>query len=495
MATEGASESQTILGRLESIPFSRFHVILLSLVFTAVAFDNMDQVTLSFVIPVYSKEWGLTPAITRIHPAMGIAGTLIGAVVGGIIADRIGRRKTFNSMILVFALTELANGFATSFAYVVAVCFVMGIGVGGSVSIGFSMISEFAPANKRGMMQILTGVVSIGAGYLIASGLAYAAMPILGWRFLFAVGVIPAFLVPLFLKYVPESPRYLIAQGRIGKAIESVRMVEKIAGVEHVPNLTVGPAAPPIDEKAGNPKELWKTKYRVRTTLIWAYGGLWGFFNFSMLIWLPTALKGSFGYSSTSAAFYTSIIDLIAIPIGFATAYLYEKAGRRPILAVYPVVGGIATILLGWFGSQGLLLPATLVVLGVLIYSTGFALAGMFPPYASELYDTKQRASGTGWGVAVSRFTGVVGLLAGGALLATGSGGLLFFAVAGVPAVVAGIAFVALGAETKRRSLEDIVGLGVPSLPQIGSHRGSREGELLKRIAAWRPKTWFRSED
>ena len=74
--------------------------MLLSLLFTAIAFDNMDQVTLSFVIPEYSKEWGLTPAITCVHPAMGIAGTLIGATVGGIIADKMGLSQPFISRYL-----------------------------------------------------------------------------------------------------------------------------------------------------------------------------------------------------------------------------------------------------------------------------------------------------------------------------------------------------------------------------------------------------------
>jgi len=164
-----SQSSHDVLDRLERVRFGRFHVLLLALVFIAVAFDNMDQVTLSFVIPQYSREWGLTPAITRIHPALGIGGTLIGAVIGGMIADRIGRKKTFNVMILVFAITELANGFAQSFAWVVSACFIMGVGVGGAVPIAFSMISEFAPAKRRGIMQILIGVVSIGAGYLIAS--------------------------------------------------------------------------------------------------------------------------------------------------------------------------------------------------------------------------------------------------------------------------------------------------------------------------------------
>ncbi|MCL4518433.1 MAG: MFS transporter, partial [Thaumarchaeota archaeon] len=378
---ESSEASQGILERLETIPFGRFHVILLSLLFTAIAFDNMDQVTMSFVIPEYSKEWGLTPAITRIHPAMGIAGTLIGAIVGGIIADKVGRKRIFNAMVLIFAMTELANGFAPNFAFVVADCFVMGIGVGGAVSIAFSMISEFAPADKRGIMQILTGVISIGAGYIIASGLAYTAMPTLGWRFLFAIGVIPAFLIPFFQKYIPESPRYFLARGKVREAIQSVRMVESIARVDHVANLTLESSVPQREDKMGSAREVLSAKYRARTLLIWAYGGLWGFFNFSLLIWLPTALITKFGYTSSEAAFYTSIVDLVAIPVGFLTAFLYERTGRKPILTAYPIIGGIATILLGWLGGSGLLVPLTLVVLGIVVYSTGFALAGMFPPY------------------------------------------------------------------------------------------------------------------
>jgi len=450
-----ASEQQDLLDRLESLPFSKFHIILVLLVFAAIAFDNMDQVTLSFVIPQYSKEWGLTPAITRIHPVLGIGGTLIGAILGGYIADRIGRRKTFNIMLLVFSITELANGFAQSFLWVIVACFIMGVGVGGAVPIAFSIISEFVPSKQRGIIQILIGVVSIGAGYIIASGLAYIAMPIFGWRFLFTIGVIPAFFIPLMQKYCPESPRYLISKGRFDDAIKSVRMVESVAGVSHIANLTITP--PKDKEKAGSLKEIWGKRYRVKSILIWMYGGLWGFFNFSMLVWLPTVLVTRLGFTPTGAAFYTSEVDFASIPIGFLTAVFFEKVGRKPTLTAYPVVGGVITMLIGWFGTVGRLEPALFILLGTVVYASGFSLAGMFPPYASELYSTDVRASGTGWGVSLSRITGVIGLAFIGGLLASGLKVLSFFTLLGVPLVIAGILMGLIGIETKQKRLEEIV--------------------------------------
>jgi putative MFS transporter len=458
-----SQSSQSVLDRLERVRFGRFHVLLLALVFIAVAFDNMDQVTLSFVIPQYSREWGLTPAITRIHPALGIGGTLVGAVIGGMIADRIGRKKTFNVMILVFAITELANGFAQSFAWVVSACFIMGVGVGGAVPIAFSMISEFAPAKRRGIMQILIGVVSIGAGYLIASSVAYTMMPTLGWRFLFTVGVIPAFLIPFIWKYVPESPRYLLSRGRYEEAIAAVRRVESMShrdGTVALPDAVVdtGNHSRSEAEKMGSVRELWTKSYKARTVLTWVYGGLWGFFNFTFIVWVPTVLTGGLHFASSTAAYSTSIADIASIPIGVLTAMVFERVGRKFTLTLYPIVGGVLAIGMGLAAFEGSLTPILFILLGIVVYSTGLALAGMFPPYASELYGTNVRASGTGWSVAISRVTGVLGLVAGGGLLASGVNPTYFFTVVGIPLVISGVLMAFLGVETKRKTLEEIGG-------------------------------------
>jgi len=175
-----------------------------------------------------------------------------------------------------------------------------------------------------------------------------------------------------------------------------------------------------------------------------------------MLVWLPTFLISRFGYAPHSVAYYTSVVDVAAIPVGFLTAALFERIGRKPTLVIYPIIGGVLTILVGWLGVAGLLEPLLFVVLGVVIYSTGFALAGMFPPYASELYATNVRAGGTGWAVGVSRITGVIGLVVGGELLAAKVDPLTFFSIVGAPLVVAGVLMAVLGVETKKKRLEEI---------------------------------------
>jgi putative MFS transporter len=475
-------DKQDLLERLESLPFGRFHMLLIGLVFGAVAFDNMDQATLSFVIPAYSREWGLTPTITRLNPIMGITGTLIGAVLGGLLADRIGRRKTFNIMILIFAATELVNGFAQSFDWVVTSCFVMGIGVGGAVPVAFSIISEFTPASKRGAVQIITGVVSIGGGYIIASASANAFLDTLGWRFLFGIGVIPAFLVPLMYKFCPESPRYYLKKGRIQQAVESVRRVEQLSGVGHVKELYVNKYSVNTEtETVGGMAKLWSKKFRKVSTLVWLYGALWGFFNFGLLVWLPTILTTHFDYTSHSTAYFTSVVDLAGIPVGFLTAYVFDKLGRKPILMLYSVLSGVAVLLMGLLGVGGALAPALFVAIGFVIYSTGFALAGMFPPYASELYDTDVRATGAGWAVAISRVTGVTSIFVIGGLLSSNVGTPLIFGLLGAPLILAGIVVHMLGLETKGIVLEKIA-------PQMrGTLTIVRCKGLQESAVAWEP--------
>jgi AAHS family 4-hydroxybenzoate transporter-like MFS transporter len=264
----------------------------------------------------------------------------------------------------------------------------------------------------------------------------------------------------LIQKYVPESPRYLIAKARYDDAIESVRKVEEVATAGHVPEITIGPCciSESRGEKSGSVTELWTLRYRVRSLLTWAYGGLWGFFNFSMLVWLPTVLITRIGYAPNSVAYYTSVVDIAAIPVGFLTAAFFERMGRKRTLAVYPIVGGLVTILVGWLGRTGVLDPLLFLVLGIVIYSSGFALAGMFPPYTSELHGTNVRASGTGWAVGISRVTGVLGLVVGGELLAAKVDPLTFFSIVGIPLVAAGVLMAFLGVETKKKRLEEIVG-------------------------------------
>lgn len=462
--SNASSVDLSFLERLERLQFSKFHLILVFLVFIAVAFDNMDVATLSFVIPEYSREWGLTPAFTRIHPIIGIAGTLIGAIAFGMLADRIGRIKTFIWGIIIFALTELVNGFAPlaaeiGFPWVLVNCGIMGVGVGGAVPLAFTIISEYMPARLRGRSVILVGVVSIGVGYLIAAGVAWTLMPLLGWRFLFAVGFAPIALIPFIKRYIPESPRYLASKGRINEALRSVEKVEALSGVDAPEHVTIESMATavgshPAETLSGIPK-LWARRYWKRTALNWFYGGAWGFFNFGFVVWFPSILLMS-GLASSETYFFVAIVDIIAIPFGFLLAVLYDGWGRRPILTLFPILGGASTLLVGIMLAVGISDVLTLAGPVIIVYAMGLSLAGVFPSYAAEVYPTDVRGTGSGWAVGVSRITGVAAIFLGGAWLASDLSPLEILIFLGVPLLSAGIIMAIMGIETKKKMLEEI---------------------------------------
>jgi putative MFS transporter len=129
-----------VISRLEKLPLTKFHWVLIILIWVGIALDFSDQLTLSFVIPEYSKEWGLTPSVTFLNPMLGIVGTVIGAFLFGRLGDSAGRRNLFPATILIFAVTSGLNGFAPrapslGFSWVVINCFVTGhnpgMGLGG----------------------------------------------------------------------------------------------------------------------------------------------------------------------------------------------------------------------------------------------------------------------------------------------------------------------------------------------------------------------------
>lgn len=162
-------------------------------------------------------------AVAGIHPAFGLGGTLIGAIFWGTVGDRIGRLRTLLVTIGIFSATSLINGFAVSFPMVVAVCFVMGFGVGGAVPLAFTMLAEYLPVRYRSRTVVIVGILAITGGYAIASIGAITLLPAFGWRSLFLIGVLPAALIVWMARAIPESPRFLCGKGRYAEAEGIVR--------------------------------------------------------------------------------------------------------------------------------------------------------------------------------------------------------------------------------------------------------------------------------
>lgn len=459
MSSSGISVG-AITARIDRLPLGLFHVALIAAVFTGLAFEYMDQVVLSFVIPRYREEWHLSAQTAAINPMTGLATTFVGALFWGTVADRIGRKRTLMITLGIYAVTMAVNGFAWSFPQLVLTCIVMGFGIGGTIPLGFTLLAECTPARHRGMLMVLVGVLSLVGGYVIASGSAVLLIDAFGWRSLFLVGVAPLALLPLIAWAVPESPRYLLARGRTDEAL---RVVERLERGRKPSGPVLEPSEPGLAEDA--PAEgtvsfrtvgrLWRSGYGRRTAMLWAYAFAFGFFTFGFVTWLPTVLKEA-GFDEPGIHVHATVMDLFAIPSAAVTAYLFFRWSTKGTLVLFPAVAGVAMLALSTLVGTGLLTSASLLIVGGTVFAFGTILLGVFGPYASEVYPTGMRGTGSGWATGMSRFGALTGIPVGGLVL---SSGLPLFAhqiVFGVPLLAAAAIMAAFGVETRGRRLEDL---------------------------------------
>ncbi|MFL5654927.1 MAG: MFS transporter [Ktedonobacteraceae bacterium] len=436
---------------------SSFYQILLLVIFLGTAFDNMDQVTCSFILPMMRMQWNLNYIEGSYMPAFALLGTCIGAIFWGMVADRIGRRKTFMYTILLFSVTNLIQTHAWSYLQFNITCFFMGVGVGGEIPLAFTMLSEFLPARVRTRTELIIGMLAIVIGYAFAAISAHFLLPLAGWKALFYVQALPALLTLIVRFQIPESPRYLLSVGQEAAALKVAAEVKRRTGhydplADSDEGLLVIGSRQPIIEGL---RTLWRSIYLRRTIANWVFGFCIGFFEFGFIIWLPTTLK-NLGYSDAQSVNYPMLINFFAIPSVFLALYLLGKGGSKLILTVYPLVAGILMLVLGSFLPQVASQPVALVLIGGGIFFFGTTLLGIFPPYSSEVYPTEARGTGSGWAAGMTRVGSFLGPLVGGVLLDLGISAQFEIIFFGSFLLIGALVMFAYGVQTHNQALESI---------------------------------------
>ncbi|MBI2172396.1 MAG: MFS transporter [Chloroflexi bacterium] len=461
--TMQASAVINLTERLDRLPLGRFHFLLFALMFASLAFDHLDQVVISFSLPHYREEWGLSVRMASLNPTGGLAGTFIGALIGGMLGDRIGRKRTLLIGLTMFSTGMVLKGLSPNFVVFNIVCWTGALGVGSAIPLTFTLLAEYAPAKYRGTVLVTMGIMAIIVGYLIASLGALFLLPAFGWRALFLMGSSSYLIVILLAAFVPESPRFLLAKGKLAEAVHVVRRVEGHRAPAH----EIGGAAI-LGEGASEPQEageggltltgfgqLWKRAYRRRTFMLWAYAFSFGFFTFGFLSWLPSVLKFA-GLTDHEIGLYTTLMDLTAIPTAVLTAFLFFRWSTKGLLVLYPTLSGTAMILLAALLWSGQMTAALVISVGAVIFFFGTILLGIFGPYAAEVYPTEVRGTGSGWATGFSRFGAFLAIPLGGLFLGSGLPLFTHQLIFGIPLLLAAVVMMALGIETRRQRLEDI---------------------------------------
>ncbi len=412
--------SLDLRSEIERLPFGRTHCVLVILLAVATLFDGYDVFVPAYVIPYTVRAWRLLPSEAGLLVSSGLVGFMIGALLNGAFADRIGRKPVLASALLLAALGNLANAtWVDSYTRFLAVRLVTGIGLGVILPLAVTLTSELAP---RRIANVLLGWVmagwSIGGVAAALAGIALA--PSLGWHALFGVGVLAAPLAALVVVILPESPRFLAMQGRRDEARTMLARLASVAPIQYAgTELTVREDA----EHAGSFVQLLTPDLKGRTLIVWACSGSSLFAIFGLSSWTPeimfergAALEASFALGA--------VLQFTAVLGGLGCGWAADRVGRDRTLVASWALGAAAVI-----GLAFIALPR-LDILFLAI--AGFFVMGAQPVLnnrTAALYETRIRSTGVGAQLGVGRLGGILGPYVGGWLqqLFPGSAALFLF--------------------------------------------------------------------
>jgi len=426
--------------RLDGLPFTAEHRRLLVGSGVGWALDALDVGLISFIIAQLTVQWRLSPTDASLIASVGFAGMAIGAALGGLLADRLGRRQVFALTLLAYGLFTGVSALSWSVGALIAFRFLVGLGLGAELPVASTLVSEFAPPRIRGRVVVV--LESFWAvGWTLAALIGFLVVPSSpnGWRWALALGAVPAVYAVLVRLRLPESVRFLESRGRSTEAEAVVRRFEVAAQDRPRPSTGTAPApvAEPDERGRSRVAALWARPLRRRTAALWAVWFLVNFSYYGAFIWLPTLLYAS-GFSLVRSFGYTLLITLAQLPGYAASAVLVERWGRRRTLGTFLVGSAVAAALFA--GADG---TASILLAGMLLSFFNLGAWGALYAVTPELYPTRLRGTGAGWAAGVGRIASVLAPLSVPLLRDAGGTGLLFVVFAAV-FVLAALASTAL---------------------------------------------------
>ncbi len=451
MTASRAATSGDILARIERLPLSAWQIRTRIIVGTATFFDAFDALAITYVLPAVVPAWKLTPGEIGWLISAGFLGQLVGAVAGGVLAERFGRRPMIIAATLWFGLFSIACGWARSYPSLLALRLVQGLGLGAEVPVAATYISELAAARARGRFVLLFELV-FPVGLVAVAVMGRSIVPI-GWPYLFFLGGLPALLALVMMRGLPESPRWLAARGRLDDAETAMGLIE--ANVEAATGKPLPPAGgvpPPMIARHGTWMELFSKAYRRRTLVIWVAWFATYFANYGLTTWLPTIYRTVFMLPLADALNYALITQAAGLVTSLACALLIDRVGRRPWFTAAFAGTAAALLTLWWIGPDSAERVLAFAILTNLCVST---LSLALYLYTAELYPTRIRALGTATGTAWLRLASILGPQVFGNTVGSGNIGAAFL-VFGLIALCACAIVGLFATETEGRVLEEI---------------------------------------
>jgi MFS family permease len=320
------------------------------------AMDGFDLLILGFMLRAISAELHLTPPQAGSLVTWTLMGAVAGGILFGILSDHYGRVRVLTWTILLFAVFTGLCAFAQGYWDLLIYRTIAGLGLGGEFGIGMALVAEAWPATHRarGCTYVALGWQ---AGVLVAALVTPLLLPVIGWRGMFLVGLIPG-LIAFVVRWYLTEPKIFLERSKARKPKLPLGLLVKDAATT---NISLG-------------------------MLILCSVQNFGYYG--LMIWLPSYLSTHFGYTLTQSALWTAV-TVLGMAFGIVVfGQFADRVGRRPALFTFQVGAFIMVLVY----SQ-LTTPTTLLIGGAIM---GLFVNGMLGGYGAllaELYPTEARAT------------------------------------------------------------------------------------------------------
>ncbi len=406
--------------------------------------DGLDIQTVALVAPRIAADWSVPPASFGPVLSASFLGIMFGAIGGGFIGDRFGRRNVLIAAFIFVGLTSLLTAFAANTGHLIICRILTGIGIGGCLPNFAALVTEYVPEKKVGFFVTLVfGTVPIGG---VAGGyLAPHIIEAIGWHGVFlAGGVLPLVIAVLLMIGLPESIRFLVAtrknDAKVGAYLQKIDPTYAYAP-DH--SFTLAEKAP------RTPLATLFTDGRLPTTLL-----LWTVFFFSLagmytlISWLPSVFT-QLGWPMARAIQSVSYFQLGGIIGGLLFGLLIDRFGPYVVLLPVFLAGFVFTTLIGIAGDVAMQAMTVITLAGAAIVGGQMGMTAL----AANTYPTAARSTGVGWGLGVGRIGSIFGPTLAGGAIAAGWDRQQLFTAAALPSLVCAACVLGLWLTSRRRRL------------------------------------------
>ena len=445
---------------MDKIGLGKAQKIIILLVAIGTIFDAIEQFNIGYAAPDIKRVWALQDFQVGLLSTATFGGVAIGCLLAGMAGDLLGRKITYLYNLALYTLGALVCAFAPDYTILIIGRIMVGIGLGGELNTGVTIVSEMVPTKVRGACTAIVQVAGGGLGIFLSSALSWAILvpggTVFGgadtsWRWLLGVLAVPALLVFVYRRYMPESPRYLLTRGRVHEANRVLSLLSRGRlrndGGE-VTDYVQTPEGHVTRTESVRLLDIFRGTLRRRTAVLWIVSFMAFGAQDTITIFMPSILVNE-GYAVATSLGFTLIINVGGL-VGSILGSFGAHRLRRKIVLGYGCLAAVVTAI-GFVMSPNL---GLVLLFGSLFQLMSMVLNTLIWVWAPEMYPTRVRAFGVGASVFIASAAGsIIPPFAGRVLESFGALGIFGLVVAMY--LIAAVA-VRFGPETLGKTLEQI---------------------------------------